>query len=57
MDSALGGTLHILNAIIGRALPHVPELLGSKLIGIEKPAGSGLRLIAIGEAWMYLAGL
>lgn len=57
MDSALEVTLHVINAIVSGALPHVPALLDSKLIGIEKPGGCGLRPIAIGEAWMRLAGL
>ena len=57
MDLALEVTLHIVNAIVGRAMPHVPELLDSKLIDIEKPGGSGLRPTAIRESWMGLAGL
>ena len=45
-------TLHIVNAIVGGALPHVPKLLNIMLLGIERPGGSRLWRIAIGEAWM-----
>jgi hypothetical protein len=49
--------LGVLNAIIGGGLPDVPELLDSRLIGLQKPGGRGLRPIAIGEVFFRLAGL
>lgn len=50
--------LRLINAIISGKLPHLPELLDSTLIALEKPgAGGGVRPIAIGEVWLRLAGL
>ena len=56
-DSALGAALVIINLIVSGTLPHIPELLDSRLIGLQKPNGGGLRPIAIGEAWLRLASL
>ena len=49
--------LGVINVMIRGDLPHVPELLDSRLIGLEKPGGRGLRPIAIGEVFFRLAGL
>ena len=55
---ACDAALRFVNAIIGGKLPHLPELLDSTLIGLEKPgSGGGIRPIAIGEVWLRLAGL
>ncbi len=49
--------IRLINCIVGGALPHLPALLDSTLIGLEKPGGRGVRPIAIGEVWLRLAGL
>jgi hypothetical protein len=54
---ALNAASRFLNVIIGGHMPHLPDLLASTLIGLEKPGGNGVRPIAIGEAWLRLAGL
>lgn len=56
-DSAVHATLRLINAIVKGKLPHLPELLDSTLIGLEKPEGRGIRPIAVGEVWFRLAGL
>jgi Reverse transcriptase (RNA-dependent DNA polymerase) len=50
--------LSLINAIISGNLPHLPEVLDSTLIALQKPgANGGVRPIAIGEVWLRLAGL
>jgi hypothetical protein len=56
--NALNAAIRMVNAIVRGDLPHLPELLDSTLIGLEKPGSNGgVRPIAIGEAWLRLAGL
>jgi hypothetical protein len=56
--NALSAALSLINVIVRGDLPHLPELLDSTLIALEKPgSNAGVRPIAIGEAWLRLAGL
>ena len=55
--SARQGLLRLINAMLAGQLPHLPKVLASSLIGLQKPGGRGLRPIAIPEAFYRLAGL
>eukprot|EP00892_Ulva_mutabilis_P003066 jgi/Ulvmu1/12760/UM095_0065.1 len=45
-----------VNLLLSGTIPHSDLLLASRLIAIAKPNG-GVRPIAIGEAFMRLAGI
>jgi hypothetical protein len=55
-EDARAAVLCLMQAVVRGDLPHLPRLLDARFLPLEKPS-SGVRPIAVGEVWYWLAAL